>query len=407
MNDLIAFDTGEKLIQVVRKHWAIFARDIFATLIAGVVPFIIWELIARVDVFPDTTLVSTLAAYVGYLWLLLVWITLFVIWTEYFLDVWIITNRRVFNIQQVGLFHRQSSSCDLEHIQEVVVRTDSFFQTLLHYGSLQIHTAGPSGEHISAEGVPHPERIRATIQAQVGGVAELAEQNQKQQELLHMVAHEVKGYLGKNAAVLASIVEGDYGNVSDPLKQTAQSALSNTRTGVSAVMDILEGSNLETGTVAYDAQRFDLAASVRSVFASVEPLAREKGLEYVLIDAPPSTILGDRAKIENHVLRNLFENAVRYTPHGNVTIGLSQIEGQAVVWTKDTGVGIAPEDMQKLFTEGGHGANSRTINPASTGFGLFIAKQIIEAHGGHIWAESDGPGTGSRFFMTLPLAPSA
>ncbi len=404
MNDLIAFDVGEKLIQVVRKHWAIFARDIFATLVAGIVPFLIWALIMRVDVFPNTEFVAALAAYVGYLWLLLVWITIFIIWTEYFLDVWIITNRRVFNIQQVGLFHRQSSSCEIENIQEVVVRTDSFFQTLLHFGSLQIHTAGPSGEHISAEGIPHPERIRATIQAQVGGVAELTEQNKKQQELLHMVAHEVKGYLGKNAAVLASIVEGDYGNVSDPLKNTAASALSNTRTGVSAVMDILEGSNLEKGTVGYDAQSFDLAESVRSVFMEVESLAKEKGLEYALIEAPSSIVLGDRAKLENHVLRNLFENAVRYTPHGSVTIGLSQIEGQAVVWTKDTGVGIAPTDMQKLFTEGGHGANSRAVNPASTGFGLFIAKQIVEAHGGHVWAESDGPGTGSRFFMTLPLA---
>lgn len=404
MNDLIAFDTGEKLVRVVRKHWAIFARDIFATLIAGIVPFLCWALIMRVGIFPDTTLVATLALYVGYLWLLLVWITLFIIWTEYFLDVWIITNRRIFNIQQVGLFHRQSSSCDIENIQEIVVRTDSFFQTLLHYGTLQIHTAGPSGEHISTEGVPHPERIRAAIQAQLGGVAELTEQNQKQQELLHMVAHEVKGYLGKNAAVLASIVEGDYGSVSDPLKQTAQSALSNTRTGVSAVMDILEGSNLETGAVAFDARPFDLAASVRSVFASVEPLAKEKGLIYELVEAPPSPVVGDQPKIENHVLRNLFENAVRYTPQGSVSIGLSQIEGQAVVWTKDTGVGITPEDMQKLFTEGGHGAHSRAVNPASTGFGLFIAKQIVEGHGGHIWAESDGPGKGSRFFMTLPLA---
>jgi signal transduction histidine kinase len=75
-----------------------------------------------------------------------------------------------------------------------------------------------------------------------------------------------------------------------------------------------------------------------------------------------------------------------------------------VLTSVDTGVGITPEDMKRLFTEGGHGAESIKVNVHSTGYGLYIAKQIAEAHGGAIRAESEGKGKGSRFIVELPLA---
>jgi signal transduction histidine kinase len=67
-------------------------------------------------------------------------------------------------------------------------------------------------------------------------------------------------------------------------------------------------------------------------------------------------------------------------------------------------VGITSEDREKLFTEGGHGVNSIKINVHSTGYGLFIAKKITDAHKGKIWVESEGAGKGSTFFVELPVA---
>ncbi|HEY4498786.1 MAG TPA: ATP-binding protein, partial [Candidatus Paceibacterota bacterium] len=65
---------------------------------------------------------------------------------------------------------------------------------------------------------------------------------------------------------------------------------------------------------------------------------------------------------------------------------------------------ITPEDMKLLFTEGGHGKDSIKVNVHSTGYGLFIAKQIVEAHKGKIWAESEGEGRGSRFIVEFPMS---
>jgi len=406
--DIVLFDEGEMPILTLRKHWFIYVRDSAATIVIGILPFILWNILITLGAIPPTHITGAIGRYLGLLWLLAAWIALFVLWTDYYLDLWIVTNRRIFNIQQIGLFQRQASSCELDNVQEIVVKTENFLQTLLHYGTIEIQTAGPTSEYIVAEGIPHPERVRVAIQESRSRVGVLEEQTKKQEQLLHMVAHEVKGYLSKNAAVLASIVEGDFGTVPDPLKKTATNALSDTRAGVGNVMDILQGANLRTGTVAIEIKPFDMRAALKAVVDAEQPLASEKGLTLTLVaDARLYLVNGDEAKIKNDVLRNLIENAIRYTPRGSVTVGITAVDDNVVVIVEDTGVGITPEDMQRLFTEGGHGAQSRSINPASTGFGLFIAKRIVDAHGGHIWAESDGAGKGSRFFLVLPLSGTA
>ncbi len=109
-------------------------------------------------------------------------------------------------------------------------------------------------------------------------------------------------------------------------------------------------------------------------------------------------------KLRELVFRNLLDNAIRYTPHGTITVSLTRV-GRSLRFTlQDTGVGISPADRQKLFTEGGRGAESRTINPDSTGYGLAAAKSVVESAGGKIGAESDGRGRGSRFIVELPFA---
>ena len=110
---------------------------------------------------------------------------------------------------------------------------------------------------------------------------------------------------------------------------------------------------------------------------------------------------GDQMQLEN-AFKNLIDNSIKYTPQGSIALTLAEESGRIRFTSKDTGVGITPEDMQHLFTEGGHGAESTKVNVDSTGFGLYIVKNIIEGHQGKVWVESEGAGKGSTFIVELP-----
>ena len=235
---------------------------------------------------------------------------------------------------------------------------------------------------------------------------ELEVVNKQQEGLLHFISHEVKGYLTKNEAGFSAIASGDYGEVQVPLKRMSEEALADTRKGVETVMNILDASNLKKGTVAYDKKSFDLAKAVEETVAELAPAAREKKirLDFRKTSADQFTIVGDEEKLRRHVIRNIIDNSIKYTPHGEVTVGLARTDSLIRLTIADTGVGITKEDMAHLFTEGGRGAEAIKVNVHSTGYGLFIAKAIVEAHGGKIWAESEGRDKGSRFIVELPLA---
>ncbi len=133
--------------------------------------------------------------------------------------------------------------------------------------------------------------------------------------------------------------------------------------------------------------------------------AEKKGIVLeVSIAGGDYALIGDEAKIRRHVIRNLIDNSIHYTPTGSISVSLSRSNDAIHFSVKDTGIGITKEDMARLFTEGGHGKESIKVNVDSTGYGLFIAKQVTEAHGGRIWAESKGKGQGSEFVVEFPLA---
>lgn len=234
---------------------------------------------------------------------------------------------------------------------------------------------------------------------------ELEEVNRQQEGLLHFISHEVKGYLTKGEAAFAAIYAGDYGEVNSKLHTMSGLALADTRKGVNTVIDILDASNLKRGTVSFAKNSFDLSKEIQEIVRDLEMAAHEKGLS--LMYEKPVTgahmMIGDEDKIRRHVLRNIIDNSIKYTPHGHVRVELSRNESHYRITVSDTGVGITPEDMKKLFTEGGKGADSLRINVHSTGYGLFIAKAIVEGHGGKVWAESEGAGKGSRFIIELPV----
>jgi signal transduction histidine kinase len=236
---------------------------------------------------------------------------------------------------------------------------------------------------------------------------ELEETNQRQESLIHFVSHEVKGFLTKDIGAFAALSEGDFGPLPETMKPFVKTALEQSRDGANSVIDILQASNQKKGTVEYKHEPFDLAALVSQWYEKLKPLAEKKGLAMTLsVDAAgaPYTVMGDGPQTGDHVLRNLIENSINYTPSGSITISLKKEAGKAVFVVADTGVGISEEDKKRLFTEGGKGKESLKVNVHSTGYGLFIAKNIVVAEGGTVRAESEGPGKGSRFIAEFPAA---
>ncbi|MFZ2664240.1 MAG: HAMP domain-containing sensor histidine kinase, partial [Patescibacteria group bacterium] len=104
------------------------------------------------------------------------------------------------------------------------------------------------------------------------------------------------------------------------------------------------------------------------------------------------------------VIMNLIDNAVKFTEAGGITVGVENEEEKVIVWIKDTGSGVNPADLPKLFHKFGRIDNSYTIasDTGGTGLGLYIVKLYVEGMGGRVWATSDGIGKGSTFWVSLP-----
>jgi len=234
---------------------------------------------------------------------------------------------------------------------------------------------------------------------------ELEAANAAQENLLHFISHEVKGYLTKSEAGFAGIAEGDFGSITPELQAMSGAALTEVRKGVDTIMDILDASNMKKGTVSYKKELFDFGKAVETVVNELKIAAMERSLTLWFHSSTDTMMVnGDQDKIIRHVIRNIIDNSIKYTEHGSVTVSLSKEGRVAQMVVQDTGIGITSEDMARLFTEGGHGKDSIKVNVHSTGYGLYIAKQIVEAHGGQIFAESEGAGKGSRFIVQIPAA---
>lgn len=402
MAEHVEIQPDEKMLLKLRKHWIILARDTLLIIILALLPFVLFSVVGLAIVAPfDLSPLIPFGAFISALWLLLIWLTVSVIWTNYYLDLWIVTDRRIISIDQITLFRRRVTSLALDSIQEITVHTENPLETLFHYGTIEIETAGPDEDDSTMEGIPYPEKMRNVILQQAQLFHHVAEESANKEQLLHTVSHEVKNYLAKDAAALAAIVEGDYDAHPAMLKSVAHNALAETRKGVKSVMSMLDS---EDGGFKLDVAPFDLRTSVQTLARESEVAARKKGLTFNVVADTAAIINGDEEKLSRLVIKNLIDNAINYTPGGSITITLEKVGSTARLSIADTGVGLTEDDAANLFTPGGKGANSSALNPQSTGYGLSIAKMIVEEHGGRIWAESAGKGQGSTFIVELPAA---
>ncbi|MBI2939903.1 MAG: hybrid sensor histidine kinase/response regulator [Chloroflexi bacterium] len=172
--------------------------------------------------------------------------------------------------------------------------------------------------------------------------------------------------------------------------------------------DILDLSQIDAGAMPVLKEITDIGALVNEAVATAQPLLERKGLAIKIDVAPSLPLLNlDRLRIRQ-VLLNLLNNAVRFTELGGIGVRVDRDEDHVLVEVADTGVGIRPEDLGKLFEPFHQLESSPTRGRGGTGLGLAICRRFVELHGGRIWASSEGiPGQGSIFGFALPLQPES
>jgi signal transduction histidine kinase len=216
---------------------------------------------------------------------------------------------------------------------------------------------------------------------------------------VHLVTHKVKGSFTRSKYIFAGLLDGTFGEISPEVKKYAEQGLESNNMGIETVDLVLNVDNLQKGVVKYDIKPFDLKEIVLRVIMEKEASIKAKGLSIASdIGEGNFSMLGDSFWIKE-VVNNLIENSIKYTPAGMITVGLAREATKIKFSVKDTGVGVASEDRSVLFTEGGRGKDAVKINVDSTGYGLFSVKLIVDAHQGRVWAESEGSGKGSQFYI--------
>lgn len=165
--ELLKLEDHEEVLRTVRKHWFILLVRTIGVVIVGVAPLILLTLLFSSD-YPLAHAIDLQEAYKPALffsaaWLLIIWMTLFGIWTDYYLDTWIITTRRVIAIDQQGFFRRQVASFRLERLQDVTIDINGIIATFLDFGNIKAETAS-NAEAFSIRGIPDPRGVKALIQ---------------------------------------------------------------------------------------------------------------------------------------------------------------------------------------------------------------------------------------------------
>ncbi len=224
-------------------------------------------------------------------------------------------------------------------------------------------------------------------------------------EFVSFASHQLRGPLTPIKGYAEAIITGDYGGVSEEVRKAAQIIFDSTKTLTRVVDDYLNVTRIELGQLKFDFSNFDFKDLVIAVIDEMKPSVKERGLE-LNFHADPNQkfqINGDRERLKNQVIMNLIDNSVKYTPKGEITISLAVVDGKIQFSVKDTGIGIAPNVMTSLFNKFKRAKNANKTNIHGTGLGLYIAREVVTAHKGRIWAKSDGEGRGSEFVVELPV----
>lgn len=236
----------------------------------------------------------------------------------------------------------------------------------------------------------------------------LRELDRQKSEFLSIATHQLRGPLAGIRGHLSLIIDGSYGSVPKEILDVVKKIFNSSGVLAQTINDFLNVSRIEQGRMQYDMETIDCNKLIARIVEDLQPVAQERRLSLTQeTTCTDCHIYADKAKLQ-HIFTNLIDNAIKYTEHGWVTVALTDAptENMLRVTISDSGIGIDAQEIQGLFEKFVRARGASGINIHGTGLGLYVARQMVVAHHGNIWAESDGKGKGSRFIVELPKKPA-
>lgn len=241
--------------------------------------------------------------------------------------------------------------------------------------------------------------------------SDLEEATRHKSEFLANMSHELRTPL--NAIIGFSEVLQDqvFGELNPRQSRYVTNILTSGRHLLTLVNDVLDLSKVEAGKMELHPENFSINEAITDVEAIVIGMANKKRLNLShQLGSDLPFIMADKSKFKQ-ILYNLLSNAVKFTPEGGaVTVcsslkrGLTEAESFFEVCVRDTGIGIRPEDQERIFEEFRQVDSSYSRQFQGTGLGLALSRRLVQLHGGQLWVDSE-PGKGSLFTFSLPLVP--
>jgi len=269
-----------------------------------------------------------------------------------------------------------------------------FLRAVAHLGALALDRARA-----------HEATMEAYQQQILGKTKELANLEDGRKELLRLMytaGHDLKAPLAAIESYMSVLLGGYAGELPEKARNIIMRSSLRTMQMIELISDIMDVSRLEAGRLIGEMKETHLEPVIKNSLDVVVSEAAQKRIEIKQqIRQPLPKVQGDQVRLQQ-ALTNLLVNAVRYTPSGgSVTLLVEEKPSEVLFQVMDTGIGILPEEMPRIFEEFFRGSN---VEAMGTGLGLAIVKKIVEAHGGKVWAESPclETGQGSKFSFVLP-----